>query len=272
MKKTLVVFAVWMCVTSAPALAAVVTSIADNFNGPDDATLYDNTGNTNWMMPTINNPGYLAWKQVGNQLASGGSVVYPYALATRNDLAVPNLALNEKIVATFKLNSWTGGAGGVYWRFGIYDNVIAAGAIDQNPSFYIQNNANGALFGYKYAATGGSSAMGAPGGLQLFDGEVVDHLTGGVRLEVDATNVSVWFDRTGAIPNGTSTTPLLVRPHGWTTADWNAFGGGLKFFFYMGQVNTPITFDDFSAAIVVPEPATISILSGGLLLLSRRKK
>jgi len=272
MKKVLIILVLWMCVASTPALAAIVTSITDNFNGADDTILYDGTGNTNWMMPTINNPGYLAWKQVNNQLASGGSVVYPYDLATRNDLAVPNVAGGEKIVATFKLANWSGAGTNDYWRFGLYDNVIAAGAIDTNPGFYIQIGSSGSLSGYKRAASGGDVSLGAAGMLQLYDGEVLNHQTGGVRIEVDATNISMWFDRSGAIPDGTSTTPLYVRAHSWTTADWTAFGGGLKFFFEDRTVNAPITFDDFSMAIV-PEPATIVLLLvGSTTLFARRKK
>jgi hypothetical protein len=213
---------------------AKVLSIVDNFDGPDDTILYDNTGDTTWSIPYINNTSYLSFKILSNQLVGNGT--YPYYVVTRRQLPVP--FVNEKLVITFKTTAWAYGTTGDYWRFGISKNqgLSPLGWPDETEGFYLQQS-----------AAGTASVSSRQTGSTIFS--VGAGITGGYRIEMDYNDITLWYDSTGSIPDGSG--PALGKAaHGYTVATWSDFGGGFGGFFRFAQTGTTVNFDDFSMNMV----------------------
>jgi len=222
--------------TCSYAMADRVTKIQDNFAGID-SNLNDNTGNVNW----IHAGGADVFKI--NEVLYISGAANAATLFNRDAVILPKDA-NEKLVITFKNVAWdTDPNLGNYWR--IY---ISKDTTNTFPLFYFQQT------DYVQPDVGDFIVYSQIGVVPQYN--VFEHFdtgnvgTGGsYRIEIDTTNVRVWFSATQTIPDGTGPA-LYTVAHSQTFSDTSQWlNGTAAVSFYYPPATVYTSWDDFSAQL-----------------------
>jgi hypothetical protein len=221
--------------TCSYAMADRVTKMQDNFAGIDN-NLNDNTGNVNWI-----HAGGADVFKVNEVLYTSGAG-NATTLFNRDAVILPKNA-NEKLVITFKNVAWATSSNlGNYWR--IY---ISKDTTNTFPLFYFQQtdyvDQNGDFIIY--------SQIGTVPQLNVFENFDTGNVGSGgsYRIEIDTTNVKVWFSATQTIPDGTGSALYTVAHSQDFTdiAQWTNGTGAVSF--YYPPVTVYTSWDDFSVLL-----------------------